>query len=67
MIRRLEGLQFNRSPDLYDFIHDARRFAVSNRSIVEQAALQVYCSALVFAPEKSIVRETFEGYIPSWI
>ncbi|KAH9208246.1 NWD1 like protein, partial [Leptodontidium sp. 2 PMI_412] len=62
MIRRLEGLQFNRSPDLHDFIHDARRFAVSNRSIIEQAALQVYCSALVFAPEKSIVRETVEKY-----
>jgi WD40 repeat protein len=49
------------------FIHDARRFAVSNRSIIERAPLQVYCSALVFAPEKSIVRETFEGCIPSWI
>jgi len=40
---------------------------MSNRSIIEQAPLQVYCSALVFAPEKSIVRETFERYIPSWI
>ena len=26
-----------------------------------------YCSALVFAPEKSIIRETFERCIPSWI
>jgi WD40 repeat protein len=59
--------QFDKSPDLYDFIHDARRFAVSNRSIIERAPLQVYCSALVFAPEKSIVRQTFEGCIPSWI
>ncbi|PVH67321.1 NACHT-domain-containing protein, partial [Cadophora sp. DSE1049] len=67
MIRKLDNLQFNGSPDLHDFIHDARRFAVSNRSIIEQAPLQVYCSALVFAPEKSIVRETFEGCIPSWI
>jgi hypothetical protein len=55
------------SPKLHAFVHDARRFAVSNRSIVERAPLQVYCSALVFAPEKSIVRETFEGCIPSWI
>jgi len=59
--------QFDKSPDLYDFIHDTRRFAVSNRSIIERARLQVYCSALVFAPEKSIVREIFEGCIPSWI
>src|SRR4051812_33480143 len=59
--------QFDDSPNLHDFIHDARRFAVSNRSIIEHAPLQAYCSALVFAPEKSIVRETFEGCIPSWI
>ncbi len=57
----------NRSPDLRAFIKDGSRFAVSNRSIIEQAPLQAYCSALVFAPEKSIIRETFEGCIPSWI
>jgi WD40 repeat protein len=55
------------SSKVHAFIHDARRFALHNRSIIEQAPLQVYCSALVFAPEKSIVRETFEGCIPSWI
>ncbi|KAG4444050.1 hypothetical protein IFR05_000510 [Cadophora sp. M221] len=67
MIRKLEGFQLERSPDLRDFIQDATRFTVSNRSIIEQAPLQAYCSALVFAPEKSIVRKTFEGCIPSWI
>ena len=59
--------KFDKGPDLHAFIQDASRFAVSNRSIIEQAPLQVYCSALVFAPEKSIIRETFEGCIPSWI
>ncbi|KAL5318069.1 hypothetical protein ACEPPN_015173 [Leptodophora sp. 'Broadleaf-Isolate-01'] len=67
MIRKLEELQFDKNPTSYAFIQDARRFAVSNRSIIEQAPLQVYCSALIFAPEKSIVRETFERCIPSWI
>ncbi|PVH68540.1 hypothetical protein DL98DRAFT_599436 [Cadophora sp. DSE1049] len=67
MIRKLENLQINRSIELQAFIHDAYRFAIFNRSIIEQAPLQIYCSALVFAPEKSIIRETFEGYIPSWI
>ncbi|PVH67963.1 WD40 repeat-like protein, partial [Cadophora sp. DSE1049] len=67
MIRKLEDLQFDRSPALRAFVQDATRFAVSNRSMIEQAPLQAYCSALVFAPEKSIVRETFEGCIPSWI
>jgi predicted NACHT family NTPase len=59
--------KFDRSPDLRAFIQDATRFAVSSRSIIERAPLQVYCSALVFAPEESIIREIFEGYIPLWI
>jgi WD40 repeat protein len=43
------------------------RFAVYNRSVIEQAPLQLYCSALIFAPEKSIIRERFENHIPPWI
>jgi WD40 repeat protein len=35
--------------------------------VIEQAPLQLYCSALVFAPEKSIVRRQFEEYIPVWV
>jgi WD40 repeat protein len=35
--------------------------------VIEQAPLQIYCSALVFAPEKSIIRRQFEKDIPSWI
>ncbi|KAH8764490.1 hypothetical protein BGZ57DRAFT_722808, partial [Hyaloscypha finlandica] len=67
MIRKLENLQFRESPNLLAFIHDARRFAIYNRSVIEQAPLQSYCSALIFAPEKSIIREIFEKYIPTWI
>jgi WD40 repeat protein len=59
--------KFDESPNIYAFIYDARRFALHNRLIIEQAPLQTYCSALLFAPEKSIVRETFKRYIPSWI
>jgi WD40 repeat protein len=49
------------------FIYDVKRFALYNRSVIEQAPLQSYCSALIFAPEKSIVREIFEKCIPTWI
>jgi len=59
--------KFDESPNIHAFIYDAKRFALHNRLIIEQAPLQSYCSALVFAPEKSIVRETFKRYIPSWI
>jgi WD40 repeat protein len=44
-----------------------KRFALSNRSIIAQAPLQIYCSGLFFAPEKSIVRKRFENFIPPWI
>ncbi|TGO17002.1 hypothetical protein BPAE_0455g00010 [Botrytis paeoniae] len=68
MIRKLEDwVQANESPNLYAFIHDAKRFALYSRSVIEQTPLQSYCSALVFAPEKSIVRTTFEKCIPPWI
>jgi len=68
MMMKLENLiKFDESPIGHAFIHDARRFIVFNRSVIEQAPLQAYCSALVFAPEKSIVRETFKKHIPSWI
>jgi WD40 repeat protein len=52
---------------LYAFIHDAKRFALYNRSVIEKVPLQLYCSALVFAPENSIVRQQFKGCIPDWI
>ncbi|KAM0169111.1 hypothetical protein ACHAPF_010297 [Botrytis cinerea] len=44
-----------------------QRFALYSRSVIEQAPLQSYCSALVFAPQKSIIRTTFEKCIPPWI
>jgi WD40 repeat protein len=52
---------------LYAFIYDAKRFALYNRSIIKQAPLQLYSSALIFAPERSIIRRQFEGSIPTWI
>jgi WD40 repeat protein len=35
--------------------------------MIEQAPLQLYYSALIFAPEKSIVRKQFEKCIPAYI
>jgi len=35
--------------------------------VIEQAPLQLYCSALVFAPGNSIVQRKFKGCIPDWI
>ena len=49
------------------FVLDVMRFVLYNRVVIEQAPLQLYCSALIFAPEKSIIRAAFEKYVPAWI
>ncbi|KAH7418669.1 P-loop containing nucleoside triphosphate hydrolase protein [Cadophora sp. MPI-SDFR-AT-0126] len=54
-------------PEWRGFIYDTKRFVLYNRSAIEHAPLQLYCSALVFAPGNSIVRKEFEGCIPDWI
>ncbi|KAH7111684.1 vegetative incompatibility protein HET-E-1 [Dactylonectria estremocensis] len=49
------------------FLHDAERFTLFFRQVIDAAPLQVYSSGLVFAPAASIVRQTFETHLPSWI
>ncbi len=52
---------------MHAFIYDAKRFALYNRSVIEQVPLQLYCTALLFAPKNSIIRRRFEDCIPHWI
>ncbi|KAI1353157.1 vegetative incompatibility protein HET-E-1 [Xylaria sp. FL0043] len=49
------------------FVNDALQFIHTNIKAIEAAPLQTYCSALVFAPEESIIRDTFRDDIPDWI
>ncbi|KAH6698203.1 hypothetical protein BKA61DRAFT_530771 [Leptodontidium sp. MPI-SDFR-AT-0119] len=62
-----DPLAVEKCPHLYAFVHDAKRFVLHNKSVIEQTPLQSYCSALVFTPTQSIVRAAFEKCIPSWI
>src|SRR5271168_1586486 len=55
------------SPALPAFVHDAQRFILSSASIIRVAPLQVYCSALLFSPKASIVRQFFWDQVPVWI
>ncbi|EEU36712.1 uncharacterized protein NECHADRAFT_51778 [Fusarium vanettenii 77-13-4] len=52
---------------LSEFLADAMRFLVSNATGINLAPLQVYSSALVFAPKNSPIRQAFRSQIPSWI
>ncbi|KLJ07900.1 hypothetical protein EMPG_16628 [Blastomyces silverae] len=68
MIRTLLNLtKPGESEALALFLNDARRFVLRNRQILDTAPLQVYSSALAFAPETSVVKRQFKDHIPSWI
>ncbi|OQV00791.1 WD domain-containing protein [Cladophialophora immunda] len=47
-------------------LEDARRFVLTNRHMVDIAPLQIYSSAVIFAPQNSLVRTTCTR-IPKWI
>ncbi|KAF2466054.1 uncharacterized protein BDR25DRAFT_269130 [Lindgomyces ingoldianus] len=49
------------------FLRDTRRVILSHCSIIDESPLQVYCSAVVFAPEQSVVRKTFRNHFPAWL
>ncbi|KAK5994835.1 Vegetative incompatibility protein HET-E-1 [Cladobotryum mycophilum] len=67
-IRTLEALTGHGSGLMGKFIKDAHRFVLSFRFAIESTPLQIYTSALTFAPTSSTVRETFEKlYSPGWI
>ncbi|KAI1306571.1 vegetative incompatibility protein HET-E-1 [Xylaria venustula] len=49
------------------FLDDGLRFIRAFKSVIEDAPLQIYSSALIFAPKQSIIRTLFESNIPDWI
>src|SRR5438045_5473401 len=57
-------IKASEGPLLEAFVYDAKRFVLSNRSIIEEAPLQIYSSCLIFAPEMALVRKQFEGQMP---
>ncbi|KAJ3469714.1 hypothetical protein MRS44_003779 [Fusarium solani] len=52
---------------LSNFLADAVRFLQANFSVIDEAPLQIYSSALVFAPKRSLIRKSFEDGVPGWL
>ena len=52
---------------LLRLVQDAYRFVLSNRFVIENNPLQVYTSALVFSPARSLIRGLFKEEAPKWI
>ncbi|KAL6788275.1 hypothetical protein J3E68DRAFT_444912 [Trichoderma sp. SZMC 28012] len=55
------------SQSLDMLIQDAKRFAFQHSGIIEETPLQIYCSALIFSPEQSLIRQCYHTEAPSWI
>ncbi|KAL2859138.1 WD domain protein [Aspergillus lucknowensis] len=60
-------IQSQRYPEISGFLYDAKRFILKNRQIAETAPLQLYSSALVFCPRRSITRENFKNNLSIWL
>jgi WD40 repeat protein len=54
-------------PQVAKFVYNAKRFILYNRLAIEQAPIQTYYSALVFALVISIVRKQFIDYVSQWV
>lgn len=47
------------------FLHDAKRFILKHRYVVDLAPLQIYHSGLIFTPTQSVVRNAFSQRTPN--
>ncbi|KAJ0165378.1 Vegetative incompatibility protein HET-E-1 [Colletotrichum tanaceti] len=54
-------------PNLMNLARDGLRFVRTHRPSIESSPLQVYTSALIFSPRRSIVRELFCQQEPAWV
>ncbi|RKK76434.1 Vegetative incompatibility protein HET-E-1 [Fusarium oxysporum] len=67
-VQKLEALvKTKEARQLTELLRDARRFILSHKRAIEIAPLQVYASALVFSPTRSLIRELFQKEEPNWI
>ncbi|KAL8403218.1 hypothetical protein RB594_008469 [Gaeumannomyces avenae] len=48
-------------------LRDVRRVILSHCSVIDASPLQLYCSAIVFVPEESVVRKMFRNQFPTWL
>ncbi|KAF1935622.1 hypothetical protein EJ02DRAFT_324548, partial [Clathrospora elynae] len=64
LLNSLQALTGPSASIVQSFLHDATRFVLRFQYVLADAPLQIYCSALVFAPERSLVRRTFVDQVP---
>ncbi|KAL8329143.1 hypothetical protein RB597_004737 [Gaeumannomyces tritici] len=68
MVDELLGLlDPGNSNEVLSLLHDLRRFLLSNCAIVDTSPLQIYHSALLFAPERSVIRKSWLNKLPTYV
>ncbi|KAH7127356.1 hypothetical protein EDB81DRAFT_697528 [Dactylonectria macrodidyma] len=68
IVRLLKSLvQGTQTSEPLAFLKDAERCLLANTAIVYSMPLQIYSSALIFSPNRSIIRRTFDSEIVPWI
>src|SRR5438046_2492611 len=59
-------IKASESPLLQAFVHDAKRFVLSNRSIIDEAPLQVYSCCAIVANELAFWRNEKQVQSAAW-
>ncbi|RAH57163.1 WD40 repeat-like protein [Aspergillus piperis CBS 112811] len=59
----LSIVQTSHSDRISKFLYDAKRLTLKNIHIAKEYPLQLYSSALLFAPEKCTIKKTFLHYV----
>ncbi|KAL8299079.1 hypothetical protein RB593_009133 [Gaeumannomyces tritici] len=68
MVDELLGLLHSKySTAVSALLRDVQRVILSHCSVIDASPFQLYCSAIVFAPEESVVRKMFCGQFPTWL
>ncbi|KAL4878152.1 hypothetical protein BJY04DRAFT_221299 [Aspergillus karnatakaensis] len=52
---------------LQELTWDARRLSQANKAVLEKSPLQIYFSALLFAPSQSLIRVRFQNQLLRWL
>ena len=66
-LHSLISVKPDQSSILRNFLDDAKRFILNNHETLNLAPLQLYSSAIVFAPATSVIRNQFKRCIPNWL
>ncbi|KAL8284627.1 hypothetical protein RB600_009170 [Gaeumannomyces tritici] len=68
MVDDLLGLlHTENSTTISALLRDSRRVILNHCAIIDTSPLQIYCSAIVFAPEESVVQKMFRNQFPTWL